>query len=146
MKEHYSQYDPEAMRKIQESIMSIVRSHSKGSGFLTHASKTGGIRALISRKKWEYFSILPKKKKYSKSLQEVIDAAKIIQRQWKAYLFKKVQARARRLRVKFFAVVGVLRLYHRVRMRRESAGVNRIEVDPDEEKGEEKFEEYQRRS
>ena len=68
------------MRKIQESIMSIVRSHSKGSGFLTHASKTGGIRALISRKKWEYFSILPKKKKYSKSLQEVIDAAKIIQR------------------------------------------------------------------
>ena len=31
-------------------------------------------------------------------------------------------------------------------MRRESAGVNRIEVDPDEDKGEEKFEEYQRRS
>ena len=29
-------------------------------------------------------------------------------------------------------------------MRRESAGVNRIEVDPDENKGEETFEEFKR--
>ena len=101
---------------------------------------------MIKRKNWEYFSILPKKKKYSKSLQEVTDACKVIQRFWRKELFRRVKARVKRIKVKFFCAVVMIALYHRIRMKRELAGVNRIEIDPDEVKAEEKFEDFQRRT
>ena len=100
----------------------------------------GGISTLIKRKNWEYFSILPKKKKYSKSLQEVTDACKVIQRFWREVMLKRVKARVKRIKAKFFCAVVFIALYHKMRMRREFEGVNRIENDPDEDKAEEKFE------
>ena len=84
-------------------------------------------------------SILPKKKAYNKSLAQVIDACVYIQRYWRGYKLSKIRAKVKFSLAKFEAVLRFQVLYQIIRLRRERAGVNRIEVDPDEKIEEDKI-------
>ena len=58
--------------------MSLVKTNSKRDHFKCTVGVNAGIRALTTRSKWTYSSILPKKKAYSKILEEMEDAAMLI--------------------------------------------------------------------
>lgn len=81
--------------------------------------------------------MLPKKKAYNKILEGMDEAAILIQRSYREYRRRRIRGRVRLCLAKFFAAVRFLVLYQTIRRRRELAGVNRIEVDPDEKLKEE---------